>query len=232
MGRNAWCAFGVASLFGLAAPSASATQPCPPDAPSRVQATIDLLDAPLPAGDKIGLERRVAALNDPILLCPGPNPVPALFRTFLRSRYGGDTGTSGQWSPLPEDPDLFERVLKVLARLPEDQVASGAASGLGSGLRSLAWRRLLHDWLRPAAQSLAPSDQRWLEDWEPRAMRPDTASALVRLVERDPKAALFALSTGGGSLTQQGPLPSKMSCSQTCSATAPTTTPDRDCSSA
>jgi len=201
--RTAWVAFGVASLLGLAAPSAFATQPCPPDSPSKMQLTIGLLDAPLASGDRVGLERRIAALNDPILYCPGPNPVPALFRTFLRSRYGGDTGSRDRWSPLPEDPDLFERALKVLAALPAEQVASGAASGLGSGLRSLTWRRLLHDWLRPAAQSLAPTDQRWFEDWEPPAIRSDTATALVHLVEQDPRSALFALSTGGGSLTQQ-----------------------------
>lgn len=190
-------------VCALAAPPAFSMADCPADSAERIARAIDTLDAPVRGPQHADLAHRIATLDDPVLGCPGPSPVSALFRTFLRSRYGVATTASSTLPPLPEDPDLFERALVTLATLPPEQVAAGAAEGLGTGLVELTRARLHHDWLVPAAQGLSTADQRWLASWRPPADLPSAAHALVELVKAQPKRACFALTTGGGSLAHQ-----------------------------
>ena len=197
---------GVVSIALLAAPPALGMQPCPDDSPAAVAAAIAELDAPLDPTDPDAYTRRIHRIQDRTLWCDGPNPAPALFRLFLRSRYGVPDAR-GTLTPLPEDPDLFEGALLALSRLPPEQVADGAAEGLGTGLVDLTWSKLRHDWLTPAAQGLSAAEQRWVADWQPPPALPTAVAPLVALVEQHPQAAVFALTTGGGSLAQEVVLP-------------------------
>ncbi|HCH63671.1 MAG TPA: hypothetical protein DFR83_12770, partial [Deltaproteobacteria bacterium] len=161
-------------------------------------AAIEALDAPLSRFEPHALASRITLLDAPILLCDGPSPAPALFRLFLRSRYG-IRGPSGRDS-LPEDPDLFERALRTLQRLPPEEVAEGARVGLAPGLVDMALERLRRDWWVPAASGLSPRARQFIESWQPTESIPTATGDLVALLERSPKATLFAMTTGGGSL--------------------------------
>ncbi len=192
---------GVVGTMFLAAPLAFSMQTCPPDSPERLQSAIAVLDAPLPADQPLAFQQRIALLNDPILRCDGPNPAAALFRLFLRSRYG--IRSAGAHPGLPEDPDLFERALVALQSLPPERVVAGAGTGLSDGLVDLALERLRQDWLLPAVAGLDASDRSLVETWQPPPDLPTRADALVELLAEDTPATLFSLTTGGGSLAEE-----------------------------
>ena len=186
--------------------SAWAEQACTAGDAERLPGLIDLLDSPLAAGDPIAYRARTELLRTQAeaLACPGPNPVPALFRTFLRSRYGSpDTSVGGLLSPLPEDPDLFEGALEALRHQPHERLQDGAREGLGAGMSELVWSRMRHDWVRPATAGLLAADRRWVEDWAAPATATGPLDELLLLLDHDPEATLIAMTTEGGSLVHQ-----------------------------
>ena len=213
MQRSRWGPVAVASfaaalsLWVPGAESAADMWPrCTPELVEKRSVHLDVLTAPLPTNDPTAFAQLTQSINALIIPCDGPSAVPALFRVFLRSRYGVPD-PSADWSPLPEDPDLFERALLALSHQPPEAVAEGAQAGLGTGLTTLAWHTLRHDWLRPAVQGLGSADQRFLEDWSPPAALPSPAHQLVQIVEDTPQEAIFAMTTGGGSLVQDAVRP-------------------------
>lgn len=203
--RTGWI-WGAVSACVLAAPAASwgATphNPC--------LHAIALLDAPLPAGDPVAYAERIRTIPGSVALCSGhpehPKTLSAtLFRVFVRSRYGSP-GATGPLSALPEDPDFFEAALQALSELPAEAVVAGADAGLKTGLVELTASRLRHDWLQPAAEGLPSPTRAQLSEWQPKAVS-TRADALVALIDRNPEAALEAMTVGGGSLAQQVVLP-------------------------
>ena len=181
---------------------AHASDPCSPVDPS----LIPRLDSPMSATDPVAYKARIDLLRGEVdaLRCPGPNPVPALFRTFLRSRYGSpDTAIAGPLSPLPEDPDLFEAALEALLAQPEERLRQGAREGLGTGMAALVWSRMRHDWVRPAAAGLSTEDRRWVEHWSPPPSSPGSLEQLLGMLDVDPHRTLRAMTTEGGSLLHE-----------------------------
>ena len=70
---------------------------------------------------------------------PMPEAAGELFVIFARARMGD----------LPEDPDLFERALRILQRLEPPAIRSGLETGLAPGLLDLSHERLMCSTPRP-----------------------------------------------------------------------------------
>jgi len=151
-----------------------------------------LLDAEGPLNRRVPVARRSGL--DLLLGDPHPAAAADLFRLFARSRMGD----------LPEDPDLFERALRVLGELPDDAVAAGLAEGLAPVLLDLAHQALIERWVRPLTgdRTVIAVMTRWP------ATHPDRWAALHEHLARDLQSAhaqhgaalIHAMSTEGGSV--------------------------------
>ncbi len=197
-GATVWAALLLSEAVTHAAP-------CVPRGPVEVAELVQRLDAPLDPSQPFAYQQR---LGDIQLLraCPDPEAAPALFRVFLRSRYG-TRSLAPRRSGLPEDPDLFEAALRALALLPAPVVAAAAEEGLGWGLTHLVAERLREDWLRPAIAHLPASVQRDVEEWPASLPQVAALEQLVHLVQEQPYESLRAMSVDGGSLAQQAVQP-------------------------
>ena len=198
--------FGVVGFFGLAAPPAFSQDECPSPSAPALQAAIEQLNAPIARFHPTDLAHRIDLLNADIWECDGPNPAPALFRLFLRSRYG-IRGSGAEPDVLPEDPDLFERALRTLAHLPAEKLVDGVHHGLAPGLIDIALERLRQDWWLPASEGLAANDRQFVATWQPHETIPTAVAELATLLAQAPDTTLHAMSTGGGSLVNEVVMP-------------------------
>ena len=190
--------------------SAHASDSCVPEDAVYIGSLIETLDAPLSPGAPLAYQSRIELLRTQVqvMRCLGPNPVPALFRTFLRSRYGSpDPHLAGTLSPLPEDPDLFEAALQALAVQSDARLREGAQEGLSEGLSQLVWSRMRHDWVRPSVTGLSNDDRRWVEHWSPPLAPPPGLRDLLDLLDTAPQATVLSMTTEGGSLLHDAVAP-------------------------
>ena len=179
--------FGVVGLLWLAAPPAfSRRMTCPSPSAPTLQAAIDRLNAPLARFHPTDLDESDQPARRPTSGRDGPNPAPALFRLFLRSRYG-IRSSNGERDELPEDPDLFERALRTLANLPSDQLVDGVHRGLAPGLIDIALEQLRRDWWLPASEGLTVQDRQFVEAWQPRETVPTAVAELDNPRRKPPK---------------------------------------------
>ena len=128
-----------------------------------------------------------------------PELAPDLFRLFARTRTGD----------LPEDPDLFERALRVLVQLPPEAVERGLRQGLMPEMCALAHAQLLRRWGEAATSAGSPELLERLRSWPKthaavwEALHAELTQGLLEAWELHGSELVGAMTTEGGSLANE-----------------------------
>lgn len=155
----------------------------------------DALASMLGDGPGRRLRTRVAAVEH-LRVHPHPALGPALMRVFARARFG----------ELPEDPDLFERALRAVQRLPAGDQRRALQEGLAPDLARLAFADLARRWLEPALVGQPAAARDAVLGWPTRspaawaALESAVAADIDDAWARHGEALLPAMSVEGGSV--------------------------------
>lgn len=125
----------------------------------------------------------IAALQE-LQAAPDPRCAPAVGRVFVRARFGS----------LPEDPDIFERALRVLQRAPAAEAERALREGVAPELTAQVWGSLQARALSRVEAHAPPTAA------EAAAIAPEAEAALLDAWAAHGPALLAALSTEGGSV--------------------------------
>ena len=115
---------------------------------------------------------------------PDPDCAAAVGRVFVRARFGA----------LPEDPDIFERALRILQAAPPDQAERALREGVAPELAAQVWGSLNARALSRLDAHAPPTAA------EAAAIAPEAEAALLEAWARHGPALLDAFSTEGGSV--------------------------------
>ncbi len=125
---------------------------------------------------------RIAACHD------DPALVPVLWQAFLESKL--DVAI--------HDPDIFERHLRTLQRLPREQVDAALLAADPDPIVDLAWNHLLGTWLSPIAEQAGEAEAVLArQDPQARARAADVVRAWIVELLQDPDG-LVRLQTDSG----------------------------------